>query len=159
MGPHNQRLAVGLLVSGAMLLASPVVAQPSQRDTLTVGITQFPSTFHPNIESMAAKSYVLGFARCMSQESVAYYTETRSKAFGRPIAEIEVHGETRAAMFKKLEQEFDKIAGFIDQGEGPYMGGATPIFADFAILAYLLFFQAADPGGEWEEIANKWQGG
>ena len=46
------------------LLALPrrrAAAQP--RDTLTIGITQYPSTFHPNIENMAAKSYVLGFAR------------------------------------------------------------------------------------------------
>ena len=33
------------------------------RDTLTIGITQFPATLHPNIENMAAKAYVLGFAR------------------------------------------------------------------------------------------------
>src|SRR5262245_45693023 len=30
------------------------------RDELTIGITQFPSTLNPNIEVMAAKSYVLG---------------------------------------------------------------------------------------------------
>jgi len=52
----------------AALLACPGVSTaqaPPQatRDTLTIGITQFPSTFHPNIDSMAAKSYVLGFAR------------------------------------------------------------------------------------------------
>lgn len=45
----------------ATLLTTPALAQP--RDTLTIGITQFPSTFHPNIENMAAKSYILGFAR------------------------------------------------------------------------------------------------
>jgi peptide/nickel transport system substrate-binding protein len=33
------------------------------RDELVIGITQFPSTFHPNIDSMAAKSYVLGMAQ------------------------------------------------------------------------------------------------
>ena len=31
-------------------------------DELTIGITQFPSTLNPNIEVMAAKSYVLGAA-------------------------------------------------------------------------------------------------
>lgn len=48
----------------AFLLAAPALAlaQPT-RDSLTIGLTQYPSTFHPNIESMAAKSYVLGFAR------------------------------------------------------------------------------------------------
>jgi peptide/nickel transport system substrate-binding protein len=43
------------------LMLSPAAAQP--RDVLTIGITQYPSTLHPNIESMVAKSYVLGFAR------------------------------------------------------------------------------------------------
>jgi peptide/nickel transport system substrate-binding protein len=44
-------------------LTQPAPAQPAARDTLTIGITQYPSTFHPNIENMAAKAYVLGFAR------------------------------------------------------------------------------------------------
>ncbi len=43
-----------------LALAAPAAAQT--RDALTIGITQYPSTFHPNIENMAAKSYVLGFA-------------------------------------------------------------------------------------------------
>ena len=50
------RLALLLLA-----LAAPAAAQP--RDTLSIGITQYLSTFHPNIENMAAKAYVLGFAR------------------------------------------------------------------------------------------------
>lgn len=41
------------------LAASPAAAQ---RETLTIGITQFPATFHPHIEQMAAKYYVLGMA-------------------------------------------------------------------------------------------------
>ena len=52
------RLRAAALV---LALAAPAAAQT--RDTLTIGITQYPSTFHPNIENMAAKSYVLGFAR------------------------------------------------------------------------------------------------
>ena len=45
----------------ALLLAGPAYAQP--RDQLSIGITQYPSTFHPSIENMVAKSYVLGFVR------------------------------------------------------------------------------------------------
>ena len=33
------------------------------KDELVIGITQFPSTFNPNIDSMLAKSYVLGMTR------------------------------------------------------------------------------------------------
>ena len=46
----------------ALSVAPAALAQPP-RETLTIGITQYPSTFHPNIENMAAKSYVLGFVR------------------------------------------------------------------------------------------------
>jgi peptide/nickel transport system substrate-binding protein len=33
------------------------------KDDLVIGITQFPSTLHPNIDSMVAKSYVLGMTQ------------------------------------------------------------------------------------------------
>mgnify|MGYP003700571927 FL=1 len=44
--------------TGAGGLSSPVRAAP--RDTLTIGLTQYPSTLNPMIDSMLAKSYVLG---------------------------------------------------------------------------------------------------
>jgi peptide/nickel transport system substrate-binding protein len=37
-------------------------ASGATRDALTIGITQFPATLNPNIDAMAAKSYVLGMA-------------------------------------------------------------------------------------------------
>lgn len=48
-----------------LLAAAPAAAQGRDqgRDTLTIGLSQATGTFHPNIESMAAKSYILGFAR------------------------------------------------------------------------------------------------
>ena len=57
-----------LLALLGLALAMPAVirsadAQPAARDSLTIGIIQYPSTFHPNFDAMAAKSYVLGFAR------------------------------------------------------------------------------------------------
>jgi peptide/nickel transport system substrate-binding protein len=47
------------LAVGTALLALPAAAQA--RDQLTIGLTQYPSTLHPSIETMAAKSYVHGF--------------------------------------------------------------------------------------------------
>ena len=45
------------------LLLATFSAKAEPRDQLTIGLTQYPSTFHPNIDSMLAKSYILGFAR------------------------------------------------------------------------------------------------
>jgi peptide/nickel transport system substrate-binding protein len=52
-----------LLSLGLACLGMPAIAQPAARETLTIGISQYPSTFHPNFDAMAAKSYVLGFTR------------------------------------------------------------------------------------------------
>jgi len=38
-----------------------VPAGAAERDELTIGIVQFPVMLNPNIEAVAAKSYVLGF--------------------------------------------------------------------------------------------------
>ena len=35
-----------------------ISATIASKDKLVIGITQFPSTFHSNIDSMAAKSYI-----------------------------------------------------------------------------------------------------
>lgn len=44
--------------------AAPAAASPpAAKDELVIGITQFPSTLHPNIESMVAKVFVLGMTR------------------------------------------------------------------------------------------------
>lgn len=50
---------VRLAVAAALLWGGPAQA----RDQLTIGISQYPSTLHPDIDAMAAKSYVLGLAR------------------------------------------------------------------------------------------------
>jgi peptide/nickel transport system substrate-binding protein len=46
------------LLAALLLLASPAWA----KDELVIGVTQFPATLNPAIESMLAKTYVLGFA-------------------------------------------------------------------------------------------------
>ena len=46
-----------------MLLAVPAALAQAARDELVIGISQYPSNFNPNIDSMMAKSYVLAMAR------------------------------------------------------------------------------------------------
>jgi peptide/nickel transport system substrate-binding protein len=49
----------------ALLLAAAAAAdaKAATRERLTVGLSQFPSNLNPNIDSMAAKSYVLGLTQ------------------------------------------------------------------------------------------------
>src|SRR5690606_9753692 len=46
-----------VLLTLALLVAVPMA---QAREQIVIGVTQFPSTLHPNIDSMLAKSYVLG---------------------------------------------------------------------------------------------------
>lgn len=50
--------AVGTFLFGLALSAVPAPANAA-RDELVIGITQFPASFHPNIDSMMAKTYIL----------------------------------------------------------------------------------------------------
>lgn len=49
-----------LWLSFALMAATMRPGVAAEHETLTIGIIQFPSTLNPNIEAMAAKSYVLG---------------------------------------------------------------------------------------------------
>jgi len=52
------RLSLGFAFA-LLMGVSPAAA----RDTLTIGINQFPATLHPSFESQLAKSYILGMTR------------------------------------------------------------------------------------------------
>jgi peptide/nickel transport system substrate-binding protein len=54
----GRRLAATALVVLAWLAAAPARA----KDDLVIGVAQFPSSLHPNIDPEVIKSYILGFA-------------------------------------------------------------------------------------------------
>jgi peptide/nickel transport system substrate-binding protein len=56
---RRRRRWLGALAATALW---PAAAAGAPHDGLTIGITQFPATLNPNIDAMAAKSYVLGMA-------------------------------------------------------------------------------------------------
>ena len=58
--PHLRSLAAIVTASLALLLGTPAQSAAGE---LKVGITQYPSTLHPLIDSMLAKSYVLAMTR------------------------------------------------------------------------------------------------
>ncbi|MBE9554552.1 MAG: peptide ABC transporter substrate-binding protein, partial [Proteobacteria bacterium] len=58
-------MRIRLALMGLALLVAAASGAPAMaaRDQLVIGISQFPSNFNPNIDSMLAKSYVLAMAR------------------------------------------------------------------------------------------------
>jgi len=74
--PANRyKLGMRRMLRGLLLLLLPMAgidaasvpaaaeAPADAADELVIGVAQYPATFHPNIESMLAKSYLLGFVR------------------------------------------------------------------------------------------------
>ena len=57
------RLAAVLFVIVGLTLAAGSRAAGAATDALVIGLSQFPSTFHPNIDPMMAKTYILGMTR------------------------------------------------------------------------------------------------
>ncbi|HJO75519.1 MAG TPA: peptide ABC transporter substrate-binding protein [Rhodospirillales bacterium] len=55
-------IAACLLILTGVYSTGPAQAQKNT-DQLVIGITQFPSTFHPNIDAMLAKTYILAMTR------------------------------------------------------------------------------------------------
>ncbi len=53
------------IISFLAVLVATVFTGPAKaaRDQLIIGITQFPASFHPNIDSMLAKTYILALTR------------------------------------------------------------------------------------------------
>ncbi|HLT01177.1 MAG TPA: peptide ABC transporter substrate-binding protein [Geminicoccaceae bacterium] len=62
-----RRRVLALLAALVPSLAVGIALLPGEgraaKDELVIGITQFPSTLHPNIDAMAAKTYVLAMAQ------------------------------------------------------------------------------------------------
>ena len=54
------KILTGLLIAFAAIWFP---ADVWARDTLVIGIRQYPPNFHPSIETTSAKSYVLGMVR------------------------------------------------------------------------------------------------
>ncbi len=56
----RRRSLLALLAAALAAAAAVPPASGAARDTLTIGLTQYPGTLNPMIDSMLAKSYVLG---------------------------------------------------------------------------------------------------
>lgn len=59
----NVMYTLRMAVFALLCFLTSIHALAQDERTLRIGITQYPANLHPNIESMLAKSYVLGFTQ------------------------------------------------------------------------------------------------
>ncbi len=96
-GPFGRAFLIALALT--TLNADSASAQQSARQDLVIGVGQYPSTLHPNLDSMLAKSYVLG-------------------ATQRPLTAFDAAWEPRCYLCVELPTLENGKAAIEDNGEG-----------------------------------------
>src|SRR5690349_21699187 len=98
-----------IAVSLLLILATSGISAAGHNN-IVIGISQFPSNLHPNIESMAAKSYVLGHTqRPLSTYDAAlrfvclHCTDLPTFTNGRAVKEPQPDGTTGVALTYTLQ--------------------------------------------------------
>lgn len=119
------------IFAGAILLGFG--AQPKQaiaKSDLVIGITQYPATFHPNIDSMLAKSYIHGLTRRPITTTDATWTVICMLCETLPTI------ENGGAVLEKTPDGKDGIAVTYKILDEAKWGDGTPITVDDVIFTW-----------------------
>lgn len=127
----RMRLAVAFLAA-LWLSVGAGVAHAKQ---LTIGITQYPSTLHPIIDSMLAKSYVLGMA---ARPFVAFDKDWKAVCIiCEELPTFENGGATRVPVPKDVgDGSGEGVAVTFKIREGLAWGDGTPVSVEDVIFTW-----------------------
>ncbi len=98
--------------------SAPASSEPK---TLTIGLAQYPSTMHPNIETMVAKSYVRGFLA----RSMTYFDADWNLVCGLCVTLPTI--ENGLAVLEQTPEGTPGIAVSYELPEGVTWGDGTPL--------------------------------
>ncbi len=122
------KMAKAFVVAGALFLAAPAAADDHK--DFTIGMSQYPSTLHPNFDAMVAKSVVLGTA----QRSI-----TAHDAKWMPVCvlctELPSYENGRAKK-EKLKDGKNGIAATYTIKPDVFWGDGTPVTTKDVMLGY-----------------------
>jgi len=114
--------------------------------------TALPSFFAPMLQES-------GFV--LNEKSAVYFRQTREAMYGKPLEQFSPVGPTRDGDWKKVEQGFSVVAGWLKRnGGGLYVMGDTPSYADLNILAFLFWVKSVRGANssDWKNIQT-WDNG
>ncbi|KAL7801847.1 hypothetical protein V8C43DRAFT_301814 [Trichoderma afarasin] len=90
---------------------------------------------------------------CLSGPTIAFHRQTRKKFYGMTLEELEDGFGGREA-WVKAQPLLDELAGILKRQDGPFcLGGETPSYADFIIVAFLEWCRCLQ-GGAFERIVG-----
>ncbi|KAF7761035.1 hypothetical protein Agabi119p4_10444 [Agaricus bisporus var. burnettii] len=92
--------------------------------------------------------------------SSEHFSQSREKAFGKPLADMEPKGEERVKAWKQVQAAFDTLHGWLNKSPGPYFMGESATFADFVLggLLFTLELAFGENSQEWKDIMT-WNNG
>ncbi|KAF5341601.1 hypothetical protein D9758_014088 [Tetrapyrgos nigripes] len=127
---------------------------PSNTRALQVAFEEaVPSSIGPLFQFILIK-----LCDVVNPASEEYFRRTRASLFGKSVEDLVPKGESVKVEWKKVEDGFGKIAGWMK--EDKFIMGDTASFADFVIGAFLIMSKIAwgEDSQEWKDIAG-WHDG
>jgi len=104
----------------------------------------------------------------LDEGSLEYFIRTRSKAWGKPLAEVRPKGAELDKTWESLKAEFDVLDSFLQNNDverggvgGDYVMGDKFSFADCVLLAFFVWMNKVKPeadGNGWERVKS-WHNG
>ena len=136
--PHRgsaPALAMAAFATASLIAPLPDVGQAKAAETgghgtLDIGISQFPENFHPNIESMAAKFFVLD----MAHRHITYYDEDWERQC-QLCTELPTFDNGRAVLEETPDGE-EGVAVTYDLDPDAQWGDGTPITTDDIVFTW-----------------------
>lgn len=124
--------AVFLVVLFALFAVATTGTRPAHAadKTLRIGMTQYPATMHPGIDSMLAKTYVLGM---VTRPFTAYDADWRLTCM---LCEKLPSYEDGTAEIETREDGTKGIAATYTIREGAKWGDGTPVTSDDVVFAW-----------------------
>ncbi len=87
-----------------------------------------------------AKLIVSDIVPLLGPSDAAYFIESREKRFGMPLAQVTAGREARLPEFRALLAPLRRVLG-----TQPFLGGATPDYADYTVLGGFMWARSVSP--------------
>jgi len=123
-----------LALLAAALLGVAAAAPSSARESLTIGLTQYPSTLNPMIDSMLAKSYVLGAAH--RQLTIEGHDWTPVCQLCVKLPSLEDGDAERFPSQTEAGEPVDGVRKTYELRDDAYWGDGTPVTTDDVLFAW-----------------------
>ncbi|RMJ25502.1 Glutathione S-transferase, partial [Aspergillus sp. HF37] len=102
-------------------------------------------------------------AEILDPRSRAYFVETRSAFFGKPLADVRPKDPSEVQKITEdMKAEMEPLAQMLrgqtpDKKTGPFFEGANPGFADFVVVSFLVWLERVDRE-LWAELCGVGEG-